>query len=273
VSGLLDSTRDRRRGLVLEDKWAPALPRAGPCARRPEVSRWAARLARRARSARLEPVLKLVTGDDPRAEVGVGRGGGRRQLRRGRANLLLRVWAAAATIAAQLTHPLSQRAGGPSGVRPTEPNSFGPVGCINAFMQLVVFVYETTEEIASVDSERPAHPGDRWSNGWIRRLQPERPVRTVGVVVLGVDPQHLLEVAATEDQQPVQALGPDRPDPALRVGVGVRRLHRRDQPSRRPRRGTRRRSCGRTSRRGRAAQSAAVVLVRRAPAAGCGPAG
>jgi hypothetical protein len=94
---------------------------------------------------------------------------------------------------------------------------------------LSVFVYETTEEIASADSGRPAHPGDRWSNGWIGRLQPERPVRTVGVVVLDVDPQHLLEVAAPDDQQPVQALGPHRPDPALGVGVGVRRLHRRDQ--------------------------------------------
>jgi hypothetical protein len=103
------------------------------------------------------------------------------------------------------------------------------VGCTNAFMQLAGIRARDTEEIASVDSGRPTHPGERQSNGWIRRLQPERPVRTVGVVVLDIDPQHLLEVAAPDDQQPVQALGPHRSDPALRVGVGVRRLHRRDQ--------------------------------------------
>jgi hypothetical protein len=40
-------------------------------------------------------------------------------------------------------------------------------------------------------------------------------VRTVGVVVLDIDPEDLLEVAAPDDQQPVQALGPHRPDPAL----------------------------------------------------------
>jgi hypothetical protein len=31
---------------------------------------------------------------------------------------------------------------------------------------------------------------------------------------------------APDDQQPVQALGTDRADPALRMGVGIRRLHR-----------------------------------------------
>jgi hypothetical protein len=50
---------------------------------------------------------------------------------------------------------------------------------------------------------------------------PERPVRTVGVVVLDIDPKDLLEVATADDQQPVQALGAHRPDPALRMGVGV----------------------------------------------------
>jgi hypothetical protein len=54
-------------------------------------------------------------------------------------------------------------------------------------------------------------------------------VRTVGVVVLDVDPQHLLEVATTHDEQPVQALGADGTNSPLRVGVGVRGLHRRDQ--------------------------------------------
>jgi hypothetical protein len=70
---------------------------------------------------------------------------------------------------------------------------------------------------------------ERRPDGRIRRLQPEGSVGTVGVVMLHVDAQHLLKVATPKDQQPVQALGPHRPDPALRGGVGVGRLHRRDQ--------------------------------------------
>jgi hypothetical protein len=65
--------------------------------------------------------------------------------------------------------------------------------------------------------------------GWTWRFQRERPVRTVPVVVLDVDPEYLLEVAETNDQQLVQALGADRANPALRVGIGVRRLYRRDE--------------------------------------------
>ncbi len=44
---------------------------------------------------------------------------------------------------------------------------------------------------------------------------------TVGVGVLDVDPKDVLEVAAPDDQEPVQALGAHRPDPALRMGVRV----------------------------------------------------
>jgi hypothetical protein len=51
----------------------------------------------------------------------------------------------------------------------------------------------------------------------------------VGVVVLDVDPKDLVEVAAPDDQQPVQALGAHCPDPAFRMGVRVGGLHRRQQ--------------------------------------------
>jgi hypothetical protein len=128
-------------------------------------------------------------------------------------------------------------------------------------------MHKTSKEIASVDSGRLIHAGERQSGGWFRRLQPERPVRAVGIVVLDVDPQDLLEVAAIEDEQPVQALSPYRANPALRIGIGVRRLYRRDQ------------NLGalgaHTSSKLRgnfaswsAARSAAVVLVRRAPREG-----
>jgi hypothetical protein len=62
---------------------------------------------------------------DSRAEVDVGRGGGSRQLRRGRASLVVGVRAAAASIAARLIHPLSRRAGAPGGARPTGPEASG----------------------------------------------------------------------------------------------------------------------------------------------------
>jgi hypothetical protein len=85
----------------------------------------------------------------------------------------------------------------------------------------MVFMEETAEQVAWVDPGWLIGADKGRSGGWIRRLQPERPVRPMGVVVLGVDSKGLLEAAMSDDQQPVQALGADGPDPALRVGVGV----------------------------------------------------
>src|SRR6266545_6122228 len=42
-----------------------------------------------------------------------------------------------------------------------------------------------------------------------------------------VNPQHALEMAAAQDQDPVEAVGADGADPALRVGIRVRRPNRR----------------------------------------------
>ena len=92
-----------------------------------------------------------------------------------------------------------------------------------------VLVHESAEQVAPVDLGRRIFATEGRFDSWIRRLQPERPVWAMGVVVLDIDPQHLLEVAAADNQQPVQALGPHRADPAFGVGVGVGRLHRRDQ--------------------------------------------
>jgi hypothetical protein len=93
----------------------------------------------------------------------------------------------------------------------------------------MVFMQETAEQVASVDSGWLVVADKARSGGWIRRLQPERPVRPMGVVVLGVDSKDLLEVAASDDQKPVQALSADGTDPAFRVGVRVGGLHRRDE--------------------------------------------
>jgi hypothetical protein len=82
-----------------------------------------------------------------------------------------------------------------------------------------VFMQEPAEQVTLV-GPGPADPAtEGWFDGGIRRLQPERPVRMVDVVVLDIDPQDLLEVAAPDDQQPVQALGAHRPDPTFRMGV------------------------------------------------------
>ena len=63
--------------------------------------------------------------------------------------------------------------------------------------------------------------------GWVRRLELQRPVRPVPVVVLDVESQDLLQVPTTHDEQPVQAPAPHRPNLALGVDIGVWCLHRR----------------------------------------------
>jgi hypothetical protein len=94
---------------------------------------------------------------------------------------------------------------------------------------LSVLGKQTAKEITSVDPGRLILAGQGQSDGWIRRLQLERSVRPMSVVVLDIDTQDLLKVSAADNQQPVQTLGTHRPDPPLRVGVRVRRLHRRHE--------------------------------------------
>jgi len=93
----------------------------------------------------------------------------------------------------------------------------------------MVFVEESAEQVTSMHPAWLAVADDPQVGEWIRRLQSERPVGTVMVVVGDVDPEHLPEVSSPANQQPVQALGPHRADPALGVGVGVGRLQWRHQ--------------------------------------------
>jgi hypothetical protein len=51
-------------------------------------------------------------------------------------------------------------------------------------------------------------------------------MRSMTVVVLDVGAERALELAATEDQHPVEALAPHRADEALGEGVCLRGLHR-----------------------------------------------
>jgi hypothetical protein len=84
-----------------------------------------------------------------------------------------------------------------------------------------VLVKQTAEQVTPADLGRLIVADEGRSGGWVRRLKAKRPVRPMGVVVLNVDSEHVLEVAASEDQQPVQALSAHRPDPALSVSVRV----------------------------------------------------
>jgi hypothetical protein len=72
----------------------------------------------------------------------------------------------------------------------------------------------------------PADDGEL--TGSVRGLKSEGAVWTMLVVVLGVDPQDLLQVPSADDQEPVEALGADCANPPLREGVRIGRLHRRE---------------------------------------------
>lgn len=62
---------------------------------------------------------------------------------------------------------------------------------------------------------------------WCGRFETKGAMRSVGVVVLHVDPEDVLELSAAYDQDPVETVAADRADPALREGVRVRRPERR----------------------------------------------
>jgi hypothetical protein len=92
-----------------------------------------------------------------------------------------------------------------------------------------VFVEQTAEQIASTNLARLILADNRQPSRSVRCRKPERSMRTMPVVVLDIDPQDLLQVALSYDQEPVQALGADRADPSLGVRVRPGRLHRRHQ--------------------------------------------
>jgi hypothetical protein len=82
---------------------------------------------------------------------------------------------------------------------------------------------ETAEQVTPAHLTSFILTDDGQSGGSVRRLKPKRPVGTVPIVVLHVDPKDLLQMAAPNDQQPVQALGADGADPPFCVGVRGRR--------------------------------------------------
>ena len=79
---------------------------------------------------------------------------------------------------------------------------------------------EAAEPVTADDMRRRG--GRRRSRDGLWRLERECPVWPRGVVMVDVGPEHVLEVAAAEDQQPVEAVAADGADEALGIGVGLR---------------------------------------------------
>jgi hypothetical protein len=102
--------------------------------------------------------------------------------------------------------------------------AIGVKGAQTRSCSLSVLVQQTAEQVAPTHSALLILGVNGQPGGLIWRLEPERPVRAVFVVVPDLDPQDPLAVAAPEDQQPVQALGADGADPSLgvRVCLGAR---------------------------------------------------
>jgi hypothetical protein len=104
----------------------------------------------------------------------------------------------------------------------------GPLkGAQTRSCSLSVLMEEAAEQVASVYNALVILVQNGQLGRRVWRLQQQRPVGTVAVVVPDVDAKDLLEVAAPDDQQPVQALDPDRPHPALGVRVRPGCPHRR----------------------------------------------
>jgi hypothetical protein len=69
-------------------------------------------------------------------------------------------------------------------------------------MQLAVLVEQATEQVSSMHAAISISPhiDDGQSGGRVRRLELQRPVRPVPVVMLDVDAEDLLKVPGTHDE-------------------------------------------------------------------------
>jgi VIT1/CCC1 family predicted Fe2+/Mn2+ transporter len=97
-----------------------------------------------------------------------------------------------------------------------------------------ILVQAAAEQVSSMHHASMHHAPliltDDGRPGWsVRWLKPERPVGTMAVVVLDIDPQNLLQVRSPNDQQPVHARSTHRADPRFGVRVRPGRLHGREQ--------------------------------------------
>src|SRR5829696_2161679 len=82
------------------------------------------------------------------------------------------------------------------GLGPCGPQvqSADPWGAEMCSCSSAVLMEETAEPIAAANLTSLTPADDVQTGGLIRRLQPERPVRTMTVVVVDIDPKHTLQV-------------------------------------------------------------------------------
>jgi len=83
----------------------------------------------------------------------------------------------------------------------------------------VVLVDEAAEHVAVANVARA--DGQRVLGVGRRSREVEGTMRPPAVVVVGIRPKRPIEVPPTEDERPIQALGPDRRDDPFGVGIGI----------------------------------------------------
>src|SRR6266511_2751485 len=90
----------------------------------------------------------------------------------------------------------------------------------------LVLVDQPAEQVTAAQAIEVDHVGE-WLPVAERRLLAECPVRAMLVEMPDVSDEHVVEVAAAEDQQSVEALAADAADPAFGVRSRLGRPHRR----------------------------------------------
>src|SRR4051812_24410207 len=108
-----------------------------------------------------------------------------------------------------------------------------PWGAETRSCRKLVLVDEAAEELAPVQVRQRYGRVASSRNGGRRiwGLEVECAMRPPPVVVAHIGAEHVLKLAATEDQEPVEALAANSADPALDVRVRVRGANRRtDDP-------------------------------------------
>jgi hypothetical protein len=90
-----------------------------------------------------------------------------------------------------------------------------------------IFVEEPAEPIAAAALTLLALADDVQTRGWIWRLQPECPVRTMTVVVVDIEPKHTLQVPwptiSSQSRHSARAVPIHRSAKAFALGAPYRR--------------------------------------------------
>jgi hypothetical protein len=95
----------------------------------------------------------------------------------------------------------------------------------------LVFVHKPAQTVAPFHRHwlRARPTLDRWPTIWWRERQ--APMRSMGVVMIDENGQRALKMLGAHNQQPVQALGPSRPNEPFRDSVRLRDLNWRTDDS------------------------------------------